>query len=80
MFAVVLLIDVKKNVVVPIDWINNLDLSDTANNGINSSAALTVFYTNNLKTTANFLSPLRTVFVPDEPARYKAQIKKLFGM
>lgn len=58
MFAVVSLQDINnKNIVVPMKWINNYNISDSANNGINSCVVI-VFYVQNLNTKANFLCPV----------------------
>lgn len=80
MYAVVTLEINKKNIVVPIQWINNFNLSNAANNGVNSSIPLTVFYIDNFDANPNFLLPLETVFDKKEPKCYKVRLKKVFGM
>lgn len=78
MFAVVTLEYSKAKLVVPIKWINQLNLSSHANFGINCAERHVVFYSRNTAKSADFKLPISNLFEGDTDACYMAHLNKYF--
>lgn len=79
MFAVVTLEHSKINLVVPVKWINQLNLSDHVNLGVNCAEKHIVFYSRDAGKSADFKLPISNLFEVDEDGCYLARLNKYFG-
>lgn len=79
MHIVVCLEDSVENVVIPVKWLQKVDLVDTANNAVNQLKSAVVFYCNDSSRQPDFSLPIKRGFQPDEPSCYKARIVKFYG-
>lgn len=79
MFAVVTLEHSKKHLVLPINWINQMNLATQAKCGVNCEEKHNVFYSKDENKCANFRLPIGNLFEPNIDACYLARINKFFG-
>lgn len=78
MFAVVTLEHSKDHLVVPINWVNQLNFSVHANYGVNCAERHVVFYSQNKTKIADFNLPISNHFDDDTDGCYFARINKYF--
>lgn len=78
MYHVVVLIESKEKLCVPTTWVFAVDRVKALNCGLNRNEKRRIFYSKNLKSTPNFLLPLRTDFDPDINSCYIGKIVKTF--
>lgn len=79
MFAVVFLEFSKENLVVPVKWINQLNLSSHANLGVNCAESHVIFYSLDKTKSADFKLPISNLFENDKDGCYLARLNKYFG-
>lgn len=81
MFSVVRLEKTLKNVVVPIQWIHSIDLSNLIKTGVNLSQKHVIFYSNQ-KEEANFTLEVDVIPFIEENSRgcFYGTIIQFFGM
>lgn len=63
--------------ILPVAWVDGLNLSEMANDAINPSLVYNVFHSVNSSKLANFNLPIRETF--DEDGCFKAQLLRFFG-
>lgn len=78
MYFGVFLINAKRNILVPMKWIFQLNVNHIVNNGLNSTEEYLIFYSKDLSKGANFLAPIGDRFT-QEDACYYGKIFKVFG-
>lgn len=79
MFAVITLEITKKHLVLPINWINQINFATQAERGVNCEETHVVFYSKNETKCADFRLPIANSFEPNNDACYLARINKFFG-
>lgn len=67
-----------KTVVIPLKYLQKIDLSD-ANDGINQSKSVLVFFNENLEMQPDFSLEIATTYCSENSACYYARLLKFFG-
>lgn len=79
LFVNVFLIKSEKNLIVPLNWVQNLEVVDLLNNGVHSGAVYNTFYSMDNKAVAAFNLPISNHFIPGTTALYECNIRRVFG-
>lgn len=67
------------NLVVPIKWVQKLNLAECGNGGINSDVMVTIFYSPDKSKDANFSLLIQNVFDEHADACFLARANKFYG-
>lgn len=79
LYIVVSLIDSKKHLVIPSNWIFGLNDVKVFNGCVLKYQTRLIFFSQDIRKIANFELPVQRVFMQDGDACYKAKILKSFG-
>lgn len=79
MHASIILKESKVKLVIPIKWIESLDIVQVMNIGIRHTKDHVIFYSSNESIEADFTAQMRTVFDETAPARYIGKVLSIWG-
>lgn len=79
MFAAVTLEISKKHLVLPINWVNQINLASQAEYVVNGEETHAVFFSKDDTKSADFRLPISLLFDANNDACYLARINKFFG-
>lgn len=79
MFVAITVANSLESICVPIKWVNQVYLTESANNGVNCAQPHVFFFSPNIAKSADFNQSIAAHFNPTRDGCYYGHINKYFG-